>query len=47
MHEHGFPFAPLVCTQVPTVSEWGLVVLTLLLLTGIVIKFGRRQAVTA
>lgn len=29
---------------IPTVSEWGLVVLTLLLLTGAKIYFGRRQA---
>lgn len=31
-------------TGAPTVSAWGLVVLTSLLLTGIVIKFGRRRA---
>ena len=29
---------------IPTVSEWGLVVLTLLLLTGAKIYFGRRRA---
>ncbi len=29
---------------IPTVSEWGLVVLTLLLLTGAKVHFGRRQA---
>ena len=29
--------------SIPTVSEWGLIVISLLLLTGIVIKFGRRQ----
>lgn len=35
------------CTHnsIPTVSEWGLVVLTLLLLTGAKVYFGRRQAV--
>jgi hypothetical protein len=32
-------------TAIPTVSEWGLVVLTLLLLTGAKVYFGRRQAV--
>jgi len=31
----------------PTVSVWGMVALTLLLLTGIAIKFGRRRAVRA
>jgi hypothetical protein len=29
--------------SIPTVSEWGLVVLTLLLLTGAKIYFGRRE----
>ena len=29
---------------IPTVSEWGLVALILLMLTGIAIKFGRRRA---
>jgi hypothetical protein len=33
--------------NIPTVSEWGLLVLTLLLLTGGKIGFGRRQAETA
>jgi hypothetical protein len=35
------------CTHnsIPTVSEWGLVVLTLLLLTGAKVFFGRREAV--
>lgn len=35
------------CTHeaIPTVSEWGLVVLTLLLLTGAKVYFGRRQAI--
>ena len=32
---------------IPTVSEWGLVVLTLLLLIGAKIYFGRRQTPTA
>jgi len=32
---------------IPTVSEWGILVLTLLLLTGAKIYFGRRQAATA
>jgi len=32
---------------IPTVSEWGIVVLTLLLLTGAKIYFGRRQAAAA
>jgi hypothetical protein len=32
---------------IPTVSEWGLVILTLLLLTGAKIYFGRRRVVTA
>jgi len=32
---------------IPTVSEWGLVVMTLLLLTGIMIKFGRRSGVAS
>jgi hypothetical protein len=32
---------------IPTVSEWGLVVLTLLLLTGAKVYFGRRQNATA
>ncbi|MCH7840207.1 MAG: IPTL-CTERM sorting domain-containing protein [Planctomycetes bacterium] len=31
---------------IPTVSEWGLVILTLLLLTGAKIYFGRRRVVT-
>ena len=37
------------CTHeaIPTVSEWGLVVLTLLLLTGAKVYFGRRQAAAA
>jgi hypothetical protein len=37
------------CTHntIPTVSEWGLVVLTLLLLTGAKVYFGRRQSATA
>ena len=33
--------------SIPTVSEWGLVVLALLLLTGITIKFGRRRLAQA
>jgi hypothetical protein len=32
---------------VPTISEWGLLVISLLLLTGIVIKFGRRAKATS
>jgi hypothetical protein len=32
---------------IPTVSEWGLVVMTLLLLTGAKVYFGRRQTATA
>jgi hypothetical protein len=32
-------------SSIPTVSEWGLVVLTLLLLTGAKVYFGRREAV--
>lgn len=32
---------------IPTVSEWGVVVLSLLMLTGIAIKFGRRRVVHA
>ena len=32
---------------IPTVSEWGLVIMTLLLLTGAKIYFGRRRLVTA
>ena len=32
---------------IPTVSEWGLVVMTLLLLTGLKIKFGRRRSAHA
>ncbi len=32
---------------IPTVSEWGIVVLTLLLLTGAKVYFGRRQAAAA
>jgi hypothetical protein len=37
------------CTHdaIPTVSEWGIVVLTLLLLIGAKIYFGRRQAAAA
>lgn len=31
--------------ETPTVSEWGMVILVLLLLTGIAIKFGRRETV--
>ena len=34
-------------TPIPTVSEWGLVIMTLLLLTGAKIYFGRRRLVTA
>jgi hypothetical protein len=34
-------------TPIPTVSEWGLAILALLLLTGAKIYFGRRQAATA
>ena len=30
--------------QIPTISEWGLVIMTLLLLTGLKIEFGRRRA---
>ncbi len=37
-------FAPECITAIPTVSEWGLVVMTLLLLTGIKIKFGGRRS---
>ena len=33
--------------RIPAVSEWGLVVMTLLLLTGIKIKFGRRRSAEA
>ena len=33
--------------SIPTVSQWGLVVLTLLLLTGAKVYFGRRQTETA
>lgn len=32
---------------IPTVSEWGVVILSLLMLTGIAIKFGRRRVVHA
>jgi hypothetical protein len=37
------------CTHkaIPTVSEWGIAVLTLLLLIGAKVYFGRRQAATA
>ena len=36
---------PSVCEQaIPTVSEWGLIVMTLLLLVGLKVKFGRRPA---
>jgi len=31
--------------SIPTVSEWGLVVLTLMLLIGAKVYFGRRQAI--
>ena len=30
--------------SVPTISEWGMIVIALLLLTGIIIKFGRRRS---
>lgn len=33
--------------NVPTVSQWGMIVLTVILLSGLTIKFGRRRAVTA
>jgi hypothetical protein len=41
--------ADIVCVHkaIPTVSEWGIVVLTLLLLVGAKVYFGRRQAATA
>jgi hypothetical protein len=41
--------AQVTCTHnsIPTVSEWGIVVLTLLLLTGAKVYFGRRQAAAA
>jgi len=41
--------AEIECTHVaiPTVSEWGIVVLTLLLLVGAKVYFGRRQASAA
>ncbi|MEK6675037.1 MAG: IPTL-CTERM sorting domain-containing protein [Planctomycetota bacterium] len=32
------------CTSIPTVSEWGLIVLALLLATGAKVYFGRRQS---
>ena len=35
------------CTPVPTLSEWGLGTLVLLLLSGVALKFGRRRVVTA
>ena len=38
-------FAPGCQDAIPTVSEWGLVVLTLLLLTGAKVHFGRKRAV--
>lgn len=42
-------FRTFVCSQdaIPTVSAWGLIVVTLLLLTGIAIKFGGRQPARA
>jgi hypothetical protein len=45
----GILCANIECTHdaIPTVSAWGLVVLTLLLLTGAKIYFGRRQAAAA
>ncbi len=33
--------------KIPTVSEWGLVIMALLLLTGLTIKFGRRRSAQA
>ncbi|NOS99809.1 MAG: hypothetical protein HOP29_04190 [Phycisphaerales bacterium] len=33
--------------DVPTVSQWGMIALTVILLSGLTIKFGRRRAVTA
>ncbi len=33
--------------NVPTVSQWGMIVLSALLLTGLTIKFGRRRSATA
>ena len=41
--------ADIVCTHepIPTVSQWGLVVLTLLLLVGAKVYFGRRQSAAA
>lgn len=36
-------YAPHCTEPIPTVSEWGLVVMTLLLLSGIKIKLGGRQ----
>ncbi|NOS99807.1 MAG: hypothetical protein HOP29_04180 [Phycisphaerales bacterium] len=33
--------------NVPTVSQWGMIALTVILLSGLTIKFGRRRAVTA
>jgi hypothetical protein len=35
------------CGEIPTVSEWGLAVLTLLLLIGAKIYFARRQTASA
>lgn len=35
------------CTTVPTVSAWGLLMLTLVLLSGAKVYFGRRRAATA
>lgn len=39
-------YAPCPSIYIPTVSEWGMVLLVLLLLTGIGIKFGRRALKT-
>jgi hypothetical protein len=37
-------FAPGCKDAIPTVSAWGMVVLTLLLLTGAKVHFGRKRA---
>jgi hypothetical protein len=35
------PCANIYCEEIPTISEWGAIVLALLLLSGITYKFGR------
>ncbi|NOX57703.1 MAG: IPTL-CTERM sorting domain-containing protein [Planctomycetes bacterium] len=46
-HQIVLPAGPIMSAPVPTVSEWGLIIMTLLLLTGGTIVLGRRRTPVA